>query len=79
MYVRDRGVGRDTPFIMGVVWGSVSWVCVRERETFWVGCMCAREVSVGTDHSVYEGISLIRNRHPVGPYSRTMPRVLGGS
>ena len=23
--------------------------------------------------------SLIRNRHPVGPYSRTMPRLLEGS
>ena len=27
----------------------------------------------------YRGTSFIRNRHPVGPYSRTMPRVLGGS
>jgi len=27
----------------------------------------------------YRGTSLIRNRHPVGPYNRTMPRVLGGS
>ena len=25
---------------------------------------------------VYRGTSLIRNRHPVGPYSRTMPRLL---
>ena len=25
----------------------------------------------------YVGTSLIRNRHPVGPYSRTMPRLLG--
>jgi len=24
----------------------------------------------------YRGTSLIRNRHPVGPYSRTMPRLL---
>ena len=27
----------------------------------------------------YRGTSLIRNRAPLGPYSRTMPRVLGGS
>jgi len=27
----------------------------------------------------YRGTSLIRNRHPTGPYSGTMPRVLGGS
>ena len=26
--------------------------------------------------STYMGPSLIRNRHPVGPYSRTMPRAL---
>ena len=26
----------------------------------------------------YRGTSLVRDRHPVGPYSRTMPRVLGG-
>ena len=26
--------------------------------------------------SLYRGNSLIRNRHPVGPYSRTMPRIL---
>ena len=24
----------------------------------------------------YRGTSLIRNRHPVGPYSRNMPRLL---
>jgi len=24
----------------------------------------------------YRGTSLVRNRHPVGPYSRTMPRLL---
>ena len=24
----------------------------------------------------YRGTSIIRNRHPVGPYSRTMPRAL---
>jgi len=24
----------------------------------------------------YRGTSLIRNRHPVGPYSRTMPRLI---
>ena len=24
----------------------------------------------------YRGTSLIRNHHPVGPYSRTMPRLL---
>ena len=29
--------------------------------------------------STYRGNSLIRNRHPVGPYRRPMPRVLGGS
>ena len=28
---------------------------------------------------LYTATSLIRNRHPVGPYSRAMPRVLGGS
>ena len=28
---------------------------------------------------VYRGTSLIRNRAPPGPYSRPMPRVLGGS
>ena len=27
----------------------------------------------------YRGTSLIRNRHPVGPYSGTMPRALWGS
>ena len=27
----------------------------------------------------YRGTSLIRNRFALGPYSRTMPRVLGGS
>ena len=27
---------------------------------------------------MYRGDSLIRNRHPVRPYSRTIPRVLGG-
>ena len=27
----------------------------------------------------YRGISLIRNRTPLGPYSRRMPRVRGGS
>ena len=27
----------------------------------------------------YRGTSLIRNCAPLGPYSRTMPRVLGGS
>jgi len=27
----------------------------------------------------YRVTSLVRNRHSVGPYSRTMPRVLGGS
>ena len=27
----------------------------------------------------YRVTSLIRDRHPVGPYSRAMPRVLGGS
>ena len=27
----------------------------------------------------YRGISLIRNSAPLGPYSRTIPRVLGGS
>jgi len=26
----------------------------------------------------YRGTSLIRNRLPLGPYSRTMPRALGG-
>ena len=26
--------------------------------------------------SVYKGTSLIRNRHPLGPYTRTMPRAL---
>ena len=26
----------------------------------------------------YRGTSLIRNRPPLGPYSRTMPRALGG-
>ena len=25
---------------------------------------------------IYRGISLIRNRHPIEPYSRTMPKVL---
>ena len=28
---------------------------------------------------LYTATSLIRNRHPVGPYSRAIPRVLGGS
>ena len=28
---------------------------------------------------VYRGASLVRNSVPLGPYSRTMPRVLGGS
>ena len=28
---------------------------------------------------LYRGTSFIKKRHPVGPYSRTMPRVLGGS
>ena len=27
----------------------------------------------------YRGTSLIRNRRPLGPYSRTMPRALWGS
>ena len=27
----------------------------------------------------YRGTSLKRKRNPLGPYSRTMPRVLGGS
>ena len=25
---------------------------------------------------LYRGTSLIRNRHPVGPYSRTLPKLL---
>ena len=29
--------------------------------------------------SVYRSTSLVRNRRPVGPYSRTMLRLLGGS
>ena len=33
-----------------------------------------REVS-----SPYTGISLVRNCNPLGPYSRTIPRVLRGS
>ena len=28
---------------------------------------------------LYRGTSLIRNRRPLGPYSRTMPRALRGS
>ena len=28
---------------------------------------------------MYRGTSLTRKRTPLGPYSRTMPRVLGGS
>ena len=30
-------------------------------------------------NKAYRGTSLIRNRHPVGPYSMTMPRGLGWS
>ena len=33
---------------------------------------------LGAPHS-YRGTSLIRNTLLLGPYSRTMPRVLGGS
>ena len=33
----------------------------------------------GMGLKVYRGTSVIRKRTPVGPYSRTMPRVLGGS
>ena len=33
----------------------------------------------GLDHSTYRGSSLIRNPPPLGPYSRLMPRVSGGS
>ena len=34
---------------------------------------------VGCRHLVYRGTSLIRKRTPLGPYSRPMPRFLGGS
>ena len=38
------------------------------------------EMSVkGTRVRSYRGTSLIRNPHPVGSYSRTMPRALWGS
>jgi hypothetical protein len=32
-----------------------------------------------TEVQEYRGTSLIRNRDPLGPYSRNMPKVLGGS
>ena len=31
------------------------------------------------ERGVYMGTSLTRKRHSVGPYSRTMPRDIGGS
>ena len=31
------------------------------------------------EYVLYRGTSLIRNRFPLGPYGRHMPRVLGGS
>ena len=39
----------------------------------WMGMLHARV------RPRYRGTSLIRNCHPVGPYSRTMPRALRGS
>ena len=50
-------------------------------------CMCTEEKTVSvTDRNhhggtmfPYRGTSLIRNRHPVGPYRRPGRRVLGGS
>ena len=40
-----------------------------------------RRRSIGTRNSAhtYRGTLLTRKRTPLGPYSRTMPRVLGGS
>jgi len=34
--------------------------------------------SCGGSSTNYRGTSLIRNRAPLGPYSRTMPRAIGG-
>ena len=38
-------------------------------------CSCGTPLRANQP-SVYSGTSLIRNRHPVGPYNRTMPRLL---
>ena len=32
--------------------------------------------NLSAEAPINRGTSLIRNRHPVGPYSRTMPRLL---
>ena len=45
---------------------------VRDREK--EGLLLGRSLE-----QAYRGTSLMRKRHLVGPYHRTMPRVLGGS
>ena len=52
--------------------------------TFWEGVtIVALLAHPATDDPAelagYRGTSLIRNSTPLGPYSRPMPRVLGGS
>jgi hypothetical protein len=45
------------------------------------GLVCPAPAAKGSGSSLpsleaYRGTSLVRNRHPVGPYSRNMPRAL---
>ena len=54
------------------MWGEVSWVHRLRVEQ--EGGGLERDGDLGVD---YRGTSLIRNLHPVGPYGRTMPRLLG--
>ena len=54
----------------------VATECRRGGEGSWFWATCGRETA---DASAAWGASLIRNRLPLGPYSRTIPRALGGA
>ena len=42
-------------------------------------CVFLRDRRRLSEDPLYRGTSLIRNRGPLGPYSRTIPRALWGS
>ena len=50
----------------------------RKRVRDWGRLECQRHICE-IQGTPYRGISPIRNRRPLGPYSRTMPRALWGS
>ena len=61
-----------------VVLGGVAVSYERGTPVGGRGGRCAEDHTLDPNTKSYRGASLIRNSAPLAPYSRTMPRALGG-